>query len=58
MSRTMAWCDLHGEYMEFGPDYGCYQCERLAQTVEAALAGPLVSLEDAFLLADDDGNTH
>jgi len=28
VSRSMAECPEHGEYMEFGPDYSCPQCMR------------------------------
>lgn len=26
MSRSIAICDKHGDYMEFGPTYDCQQC--------------------------------
>lgn len=26
MSRGIDWCPKHGEFMEFGPHYGCDEC--------------------------------
>lgn len=31
MSRAIGWCPEHGEFMEFGPWYGCEDCHEKKQ---------------------------
>lgn len=57
MSRSMSYCTTHGEYMEFGPTYGCPECESEATVTPAPEADEWREVAQARLVMIEEAAT-